>query len=594
MNIKRFKAGYLLYYYRTIGPKLWAYFALCLAVGVLDGFGLAMFIPLLQRYSADRPAVSPEDPNFIDRFLLFIEGLGVDINFQAIVMIIILIFLAKGVIKFIQLRFHVYLRTQFIYKVRSGIVDQVASLGYQGFHTLDMGTLQNVSTVEVNKLYQSFQYYFLTAQNVILLITYSFLAFLANYRFSLAVAVSAILINFLFRFFYTKSKSISYAISVNNNRYNTLFIELVQNFKYLRSTGYSGLYRRRIRESITEESKLQGKIGIYSALVTGFKEPVIVMIVMGIILFEVLFFHTLIDTIVVSVLLFYRALTTLGGMQNYWQSFITNTGAFANLNDTMAHLKGHEDRQSGTVRVGPFQSIAFEDVSYRSGDRVILNHVTFQLERNKTYAFTGPSGSGKTTVINVLTSLLYPTSGVVRVNGTDVQDIDMAHWRSRIGIVTQEVVIFNDTLYNNVTLWDADTPENRSRFDRAMELASLTEFFKGVGSNPHVSLGLNGSSISGGQRQRIAIARELYKRIDVLIFDEATSALDVENENIIQATIDRIKHEMTIVIVTHKLASLRQADVVMLVDAGTVVNSGSYERLAAEDPAFKKMVHYFT
>jgi ABC-type multidrug transport system fused ATPase/permease subunit len=593
--MKRFQAGYLLYYYRMIGPKLLAYFVLCLVVGVLDGFGLAMFIPLLQRYSPDATASeATSDPNFIDRFLGMIQGLGVDINFQVIILIIMVIFLAKGVIKFFQLRFHVYLRTQFIYKVRSSIVNQVAALAYRGFHTLDMGTLQNVSTLEVNKLYQSFQYYFLTAQNVILLITYSFLAFLANYRFSLAVAVAAILINFLFRFFYTRSKKISYEISQNNNRYNTLFLELLQNFKYLKSTGFSGFYRGRIHETIEEENRQQSKIGFYSAFVTGLKEPVIVVMVMSIILFEVTVFDTKIETIVVSVLLFYRALTTLGGMQNYWQSFITNTGAFANLNETMDYLKKNEDRPSGTVKTDSFQSMEFADVSYESGDRKILDHVNFKLERNKMYAFTGPSGSGKTTIVNMLTSLLGPTSGVVRVNGTDVNDLDMAHWRSRIGIVTQEVVIFNDTLYNNITLWDAKTPENRERFDRAITLASLGEFFAGKGNDTEAMLGLNGSAISGGQRQRIAIARELYKKIDVLIFDEATSALDVENENIIQSTIERIKDNMTIVVVTHKLTSLRQADTVLLVDGGTVINSGSYERLLAEDPAFTKMVRNFS
>jgi subfamily B ATP-binding cassette protein MsbA len=164
------------------------------------------------------------------------------------------------------------------------------------------------------------------------------------------------------------------------------------------------------------------------------------------------------------------------------------------------------------------------------------------------------------------------------------------NYRKRFGYITQEPVIFNDTIFNNVTLWASKSPENIIRFDKAVQLASMSQFMNELPDQEDTRLGDNGLLVSGGQKQRISIARELFKDVDVLIFDEATSALDSETECLIQDNIDMLMGRFTIVIIAHRLSTIRKADVITLMSKGKVVQSGDFKALLSSNHQFKRMV----
>jgi subfamily B ATP-binding cassette protein MsbA len=151
-------------------------------------------------------------------------------------------------------------------------------------------------------------------------------------------------------------------------------------------------------------------------------------------------------------------------------------------------------------------------------------------------------------------------------------------------------VIFSDTLYNNVTFWDEKTHDNLTKFHDALNKASLNHFFNQLEEKEETLLGQNGILVSGGQKQRISIARELYKNIDLLIMDEATSALDSESEKIIQENIDNLKGKITLVIVAHRLATIKNVDRIILLSNGEIVASDEFKNLVKNSPAFKRMV----
>src|SRR5690606_1881132 len=160
--------------------------------------------------------------------------------------------------------------------------------------------------------------------------------------------------------------------------------------------------------------------------------------------------------------------------------------------------------------------------------------------RNETIALVGESGSGKTTLMNLITGLLHPTNGRIQVDGIDLTEYNLHSYRSRIGYITQEPVIFDDTVFNNVSLWAEPTENNRQLCWEALEKANINTVVKELPEELNTKLGMNGISLSGGQKQRISIARELYKNVGILIMDEATSSLDTETEKRIQQNIDQL------------------------------------------------------
>ncbi|MBK6732480.1 MAG: ATP-binding cassette domain-containing protein [Bacteroidetes bacterium] len=205
-----------------------------------------------------------------------------------------------------------------------------------------------------------------------------------------------------------------------------------------------------------------------------------------------------------------------------------------------------------------------QEVVFSYGEKQILKKINLEILKNETIAFVGESGSGKTTLISLIAGLLPPDSGEYLIDTIDVKKINIESFQNRIGYITQEPVIFDDTIYNNITLWAPITKENIKRFWIVAEQANIYSFVADQKDAELSRLGNNGINISGGQKQRISIARELYKDIDFLFMDEATSALDSETENLIQENIEKLRGKCTIIIIAHRLSTIRNADRVVV------------------------------
>jgi ABC-type multidrug transport system fused ATPase/permease subunit len=213
---------------------------------------------------------------------------------------------------------------------------------------------------------------------------------------------------------------------------------------------------------------------------------------------------------------------------------------------------------------------------------------------NTTVALVGESGAGKSTLVDMMTLMLRPRTGEIRIDDVPGSEADLASWRSQIGYVSQETVVFDDTIANNISLWKGDyesDPEHRERVEQAARDAYAHHFIEDLPNGYQTVVGDRGVRLSGGQRQRLFVARELFKQPNLLLLDEATSALDTESERYIQQSIDDLQGEVTVVIIAHRLSTIKNVDYIYVLDDGHVIEQGTYDELRGhEESRFREMV----
>jgi subfamily B ATP-binding cassette protein MsbA len=226
-------------------------------------------------------------------------------------------------------------------------------------------------------------------------------------------------------------------------------------------------------------------------------------------------------------------------------------------------------------------------VRYAGSEQFALAGLDLHIRPGQTIALVGPSGSGKTSVINTLLGFVAPTEGQVSFDGLDLKDIRKTSLRRQFAVVSQDTVLFDGSIADNVAYV---LPKDPARIEQCLRAANLWGHVERMPDGVETTVGTNGSRLSGGQRQRLAIARALYKDARIWVFDEATSALDSESERAVQQSIEQLQGEKTIILIAHRLSTVRNADCIYVMGDGRVLEAGTHEELMAGDRLYASMV----
>ncbi|HEQ1858671.1 TPA: lipid A ABC transporter ATP-binding protein/permease MsbA [Providencia alcalifaciens] len=232
-----------------------------------------------------------------------------------------------------------------------------------------------------------------------------------------------------------------------------------------------------------------------------------------------------------------------------------------------------------------FDSVTF---TYQTKEHPALEDVSFTLPAGKSVALVGRSGSGKSTIANLITRFYDIDKGSIRIDGHDIRDYTLESLRSQVALVSQHVYLFNDTVANNIA-YATDGRYSRAEIEKAAEMAYAMDFIKKLDNGLDTMIGENGVMLSGGQRQRIAIARALLRDAPILILDEATSALDTESERAIQAALDELQKNRTSLVIAHRLSTIENADQILVVQDGHIIERGDHTTLLAQNGAYAQL-----
>jgi len=578
----------LYYFFTHLRYKIFIALAFSLLVGVLDGLGLSMFLPLLQLVGSQK--VDPVGMGNLSFLIGIVEKAGISLTLFSVLMTMLLFFLVKGIVVYISIAYRVNLQQYFVTKVRIQLLHGLDSMNYKSFVTSDAGRIQNTMSGEVERVAQGYSLYIESIQQGIMVLVYTGFAFFIDYRFAILVSVGGASTNLVVGYLHKRTKNASQKFTRDSNTYQGLIIQHVGNYKYLKATGVVHDFEKRLKGAIEKIEFSRRQMGLVNALMTALREPMLVTIVVLVILVQVNALGGELGGILISLLFFYRALTAVNQMQGSWNRFVSNTGSLENTKELQKILdEAHEDTPH-KKQVHRFGDIELKDAEFFYGETRVLSGINLKIGNKESVAFVGESGSGKTTIVNILTGLMPLDRGDFFINGERSLDVDLNEFRKRVGYITQDPVIFNDSIFNNVTLWADSTQQNQEKFKNAIKNASILEFVEGLPNGENTQLGNNGINLSGGQKQRISIARELFKEIDILIMDEATSSLDSQTERTIQENIEALKGQYTLVIIAHRLSTVRNVDKVVLMEKGSIKGSGNFNDLANRFPQFKKML----
>ena len=233
-------------------------------------------------------------------------------------------------------------------------------------------------------------------------------------------------------------------------------------------------------------------------------------------------------------------------------------------------------------------SIAIKNINFKYEDENVLKDFSLEVKKGQTVALVGQSGSGKSTIANLLTRFYDVNEGLIQIDDNNIKDIDLHSLRGLIGLVTQDSILFNDSIKANIALGNPNATDEE--IIEALKIANAFEFVKDLPNGIHTNIGDSGNKLSGGQKQRLSIARAVLKNPPIMILDEATSALDTESEKFVQVALENMMQNRTSIVIAHRLSTIQKADVIVVMKKGKIVEQGTHEELIALDGTYNKLV----
>lgn len=584
---------YLGVFQSYLGSRMYLIFLLGLGAALADGFGILMLLPLLQSMDG----VDAASPSGVSQALAEIfKALGVENSTIAVLVFIGVAFLVKGGLLFAAGAYRAYLEAQLMCEIKGRLFDDYARMNYTYYTSRDTGHFINVINSQANQFYSAFNAMTSMGSTLITTVIYLGLAFFVAWRFGLMALGLGIALLLLFRSLSVYVRRLSRKTSNQQGYLDKLLIQALQSFKYLSATAQTARVRTAVIATIHRLTDYQARAGVVNSFTAAIREPISVFFIILIVIVQLIVLDQPLAPIMVSIILFHRGLASVLAVQGNWQGTLSFVGAVEMVRDEFSALAQHREHSGDRELKTLSQGISLRDVhfAYQSGHVDVISAVSLDIPACTSVALVGESGAGKSTLADIFTLMLRPTRGEVWIDGVPGEEIQLASWRRQIGYVSQETVVFDDTIANNICLWDGDITEDHellARVREAAQQAHIDTFIESLPDAYQTMVGDRGVRLSGGQRQRLFIARELFKHPSLLILDEATSALDSESEHAIQKSIDALKGRVTVVIIAHRLSTIRNVDHVFVFDRGRLIEQGSYQALRdAESTQFGKMI----
>ncbi len=295
------------------------------------------------------------------------------------------------------------------------------------------------------------------------------------------------------------------------------------------------------------------------------------------------------STFITYLALFYNIINPAKALSTSFSNMKKGEAAITRIEEVLKAKITVEDKVNGRRLTAFNHSIEFKNVTFAYEDVVILKNINLKIEKGKTVALVGSSGAGKSTLADLVPRFHDVTGGELLIDGIDIKEYTLQSLRSQISIVTQEPILFNDTIEANIAL-GSETPSTAAAIEKAAAIANAAQFITQKEGGFGANIGDRGGKLSGGERQRLTIARAVLKNPPILILDEATSSLDTESERLVQDAINNMMQNRTSIVIAHRLSTIRHADEIVVLQQGEIVQRGTHEQLLLQEGLYKRLI----
>lgn len=585
MNLFTSLSEYFRIFRTYIGRRMYLVFALTLLSSLSEGVGILLVLPLLGTLDMGKTSTLEGAPAVMQNV---VEWFGVAGSLPGILTLIGVTFLLKGLLRFGAQAYAARLQAHLMGELKARMFDAFAAMNYLHYAQRDTGHFVNLITTQVNQFYNAFGAFVGFISQVVTTMSYFALAFAVAWRFGFMAMFVGVLVFVLFRRLNQYVRELSRNTAAEAGTQSKLLIQALQAFKYLSATDQMTHLRSGLMASIQRLTSYQMRSSIASAATGSANEPLVVACIILIVILQVTVFEQPLTPILVSIVLFNRGLSSVMSIVGAWQGVMSGVGAVELVDQEFKTLADNRATDGSTRATELSAGIELEGVSFSYGPGLpaVLQDVSLLIPAQNTVAFVGHSGAGKSTLVDILCMLLNPSKGRLLIDGVSSCELQAASWRRQIGYVSQESVVFDDSIANNICLMDSHASADPALYERiryAAQCAYIDHFIEALPDGYDTVVGDRGIRLSGGQRQRLFIARELFKNPKLLILDEATSALDSESERAIQASIDALHGRMTVVIIAHRLSTIRNADKIYVFEQGRLTEQGTYAELRGRE-----------
>ena len=572
---------YIKMYQIYLGFRMYLIYVLGIVASFLEGIGIIMLLPLLQ--SLDEGNDLKNSEGILNQSIYkLINFLGFTDSVLSILILICIAFVLKGVATFFSHGLTAILTGELLKEIKMKLFELYSKMSYSYFTSKNTGDLINLINEQPTKALEAFRQLAWLGSYLLNTIVLMSLAFIITFSFGIMALGLGILILILFLKMNSYVQNLSRIAAQENGTLTKWLIQSLHGFKYLISTNQINSLKKYVNNSISILTSTQIKSGVAGAFTQSVREPIAVLFIMVIVYVQIFILNLSLEPILVSIVLFYRALNSTLAVQSAFQTTFQNIGSMELVHEEFLNQRKHQFN-NGNKLIGKFEKqITINNVTFNYDDSLRgVNNISLNIPFKSSIAIVGESGSGKTTLVDLITLTHQQQKGDIIIDGTNSSEINQSSWKKQIGYVSQDTIIFDDTIGNNISMWqdNLNDKETYNKLRDAAKKANILNFIESLEKGFNTDVGDRGILLSGGQKQRIFIARELFRNPNILILDEATSALDSESEKNIQDSIESLKGKITVIIIAHRLSTIKKVDNIYLLDKGKIIEKGSYDDL---------------
>jgi subfamily B ATP-binding cassette protein MsbA len=467
-------------------------------------------------------------------------------------------------------------------RLRKRVFEQLQSLSLSYYSSSRSGNLINSLTTEINQIKQAFNIFSNLINKSFSLIAYVISMFCLSWQLSLAAIMLYSLLSVALSTLIRRVRESSFAVPKANGNFASLAIQFINGIRTVKGSATENFERQRFYQASTKIIQVEDKVAAISASVQPIAEGAgsTILIIMVVVAFSLLISKGGLETgsLLTFMFVLFRMMPLVAQINTLRENLSRFQGSIHNIKELLKTTNKPYINNGYLKFIGLQEQIHFllVDFGYEP-DNLVLKDINLTIEKGQVTALVGGSGAGKSTLVDLIARFYDPNQGFVLLDGENLKDFDIASVRRKMAIVSQDTFIFNASVKENI----AYGLEGISEEDicQAAKLAHAIEFIEELPEGLNTILGDRGVRLSGGQRQRIAIARALLRNPDILILDEATSALDSVTEQLIQESLEKLSEGRTVIAIAHRLSTIANADKVVVLERGRIVEQGSYQDL---------------